>query len=149
MCISSPCFDTACRFIVVHPCFTACDDLLQESLSFTVLLQTLHACFQACLFVLICKLIWHPPYINFLWHPRSSWMMVYADSQVMSNFLALSVTVIHLYSQTRVLTHSTLSTICKVVRQPKQLSTTPVLPFSHLSTPWYTFLCIIVFCILC
>jgi hypothetical protein len=47
--------------------FITCDNLLKESLSFfTILLQLLQACFHACLFVLICKQLWHPPCTNFV-----------------------------------------------------------------------------------
>jgi len=57
----------ACRFIVVLPGFIACDNPLQESLSyFMILLKKLNACFYVCPFVLICKLLWYPPCTNFV-----------------------------------------------------------------------------------
>jgi hypothetical protein len=55
-----------CRFTVVYPCFIACDNPLREWLSFTILLQKLHAHIHACLFVLICKLLWHQSCTNFV-----------------------------------------------------------------------------------
>jgi len=52
-------------FIVVHPCFIACDNPLQGNLSFTIPLQKLHAHFHTCPFMLICKLLCHPLHTNF------------------------------------------------------------------------------------
>jgi len=37
----------ACRFIVAHPCFIVCGNLLQERLSFMIPLKKLHAYFHA------------------------------------------------------------------------------------------------------
>jgi len=56
----------ACRFIVLQPCFSSCDCLLQENLFFMILLQKLHAHFRVCPFALICKLLWYPPYTYFV-----------------------------------------------------------------------------------
>jgi hypothetical protein len=62
----------ACKFIVVNPSIITCDNPLQESLFllllffFMVSLQILHAHFHTCPFVLICKLLWHPPCTNFV-----------------------------------------------------------------------------------
>jgi hypothetical protein len=50
------------RLIVVHPYFITCDSLLQESLSFfMILLRKLRICFYTCLCVCISKLLLHPP----------------------------------------------------------------------------------------
>jgi len=57
----------ACVFMVVQACFITCDKPLQESLSFfTISLQELNSCFHVCPFVLIYKLLWHPPCTNFV-----------------------------------------------------------------------------------
>jgi len=58
----------ACWFTVVPPCFNTCDNPLQKGLSFfMVSLQKLYAYFHACPFCkLICKLLWHPPYRNYV-----------------------------------------------------------------------------------
>jgi hypothetical protein len=90
--------------------------------------------------ICICKLFWHVCCTNFM-IPRSLWMMEYADPQLVPNFSAISVAVIHLSSWTIVLTHSTLSTIHEVVRWPKWSSWTMlILSCWNLSTHWYTFL---------
>jgi len=54
------------RCIEVHPCFIDYDSPLEESLSFMVSLQKLHAHFHMYPFVLICKLLWHLPSTNFV-----------------------------------------------------------------------------------
>jgi hypothetical protein len=131
----------SCRSIVVHPCFIACDNPLQESLSFMMSLQKLHSHFHACLFVLICKLFWHPPCINFVI------LEILVDDRICRSaadvqLVGYIMTVIHLSFWTRPLTSSALSTVHEVVRWPEWSSSTMlVLPLWNLSTHWYTFLC--------
>jgi hypothetical protein len=56
----------ACRLIAVHLCSITCDNPLQENLSFfMIMLKKLHIHFNVCPFVLICKLLWHPPCLIF------------------------------------------------------------------------------------
>jgi len=76
--------------------------------------------------------------------------MEYADPQLISNFLVVSLTVMPLSSWTRALTCSTSSAICEVVRQPEEASSAMViLPLQNLSTfALYSFLHIVLtFCI--
>jgi len=81
-----------------------------------------------------------------LWYPIFSWLMEYADPQLMSNLLAISVIITHLSSWIRVFTCSKLSAICEVVRWPKWSSLTMlVLPLRIIFTHCYTPLCIIQF----
>jgi len=61
----SPCFDICLQVRSGTPMFF-CDNLLQENLSFLILLQKLHVLFLTCLFVLICKLLWHWPCTHFV-----------------------------------------------------------------------------------
>jgi len=140
----------ACWFITVNLCSITCDNPLWESLSyFTISLQKLNACFHACPFVLICKVFWCPPCTDFV-IPEVLMDDGISRSTLMSNLSAISVTVIHLSSWTRELTHSTMYVINEVVRLPKWSSLmTPVLPLWNSSTHWYTFLCILVFPVLC
>jgi hypothetical protein len=80
-----------------------------------------------------------------LWYLRSSWMMEYADLQLLSNLWAISVTVICLSSWTTA-TCSTLSAVYGQMAWPVS-SVKPVLPLWNFSTNWYTFLSVIVFSI--
>lgn len=60
--ISTLCSDICLQVHSGKPVF---HNPLQESLSM-ILLQTMSSCFHACPFVLICKLLWHPPGTNFV-----------------------------------------------------------------------------------
>jgi hypothetical protein len=116
---------------------------------FTIWLQKLHAHFHMCL--CIRNVSYFGIHLaQILWYLKSSWMIEYAYPQMVSSLSAISVTVICLSSWTITLTHSTLSASRKVVAQPKQSpSTMLVLPLWNLFTHWYTFLCMIVFSVLC
>jgi len=103
-----------CRFTVVYQCIVTSPVAIH--------CRVLHECFHMCPFVLICKLLWHPPCTNFV-IPE---VVGCADPQVMSNLLAISLAVICMTSWTRALTHSTLSTIHEVVTQPEWSSPTMI-----------------------
>jgi hypothetical protein len=112
---------SACRFIIVHSRFIACDNPWQESYSFFIILQQkLHISMHACL----CSSVndFGTNLAQILWYLRSSWMMEYVDPHLMSNLSAMSVIVICMFSWNRALTHSTMSTVHDVVRQPEWFS---------------------------
>jgi hypothetical protein len=104
---------------------------------------SMHACLYSCVRCFGTRLA------QILWYPRSLWTMEYADPQLMSKLLAISATVIHLSSWTRVKTCSTLFVIREVVKRPEWSPMTLVLPLWNLFTHWYTFLYIIQFSLNC
>jgi len=68
----------ACRFIIVHPCFIACDNSVQKSpLLLHDIAAKLHVCFHMCPFVLICKLPLAPALQKFcdIWGPHGWWLV--------------------------------------------------------------------------
>jgi len=135
---------------VVHPCFIASENPLQESLSFfTVLLQKLHARFLACLFVLICNLLWHPPCTTFMMPKVLVDDGIYRCTTNVQLIGCISDSNISLEPEHELLT---LSTGHKVVGWPEWSSSVMfVLPFWNLSThPLVHFpLCNTFFFVLC
>jgi hypothetical protein len=132
----------ACRFIVVHAHFIAYVNTLKQSLSFMISLQKLHAHFHVCLVVLICKLLWHQPCTNSV---MSEVLMDYgickstADVQLFSyiNDSNLSVLLnqnINLFNIVHCLWSDGLNSLHQW-------------HLWGLSTHWYTFLCIILYCV--
>jgi hypothetical protein len=147
-CVSTPCFDI---FLQVHKSasmFISCDSLLQDSLSlFTTTLQNLHVSMRFR-FVLICKLVWHPPCTNFVILDvlvgdgicRST-----DDVQLIGyisdrNLSAPLNQIINFFN----------AVICEVIGRLKLSSSTIVfLPLQTLFTHWYTFLYVVQFSLCC
>jgi hypothetical protein len=124
----------AWRFVVVGPCFIACDNPFKERLSFfTILPPKFYACFtHACLCSSPVRFGTH--LAQCLWYPRSSCMMEYADPQLMSNLSSISVVVTCLSSWMRALIHSTLSAICEAFRWYNWSACTTLRPYDGLIT---------------
>jgi len=140
-CLSTPCFDVWYTDIS-SPVTIRCRKTSPPS---RYRCKKSHAHFHAFLFVLICKLLWHPPCTT-LCYPRSSWIVEQAGPQLMSSLSAMSVTVICLSSWNRALTRSTLPAVREVVGSPERSSSTVlVLIFWNISTHWYTFLRLVQF----
>jgi len=142
VCFHSMLWCFACRFILVHPHFITCDNPLQESLSFMISQQKLHAYFLACPFVHICKLLWHPPCTTFV-IPK-----VLVDDGIYRSTadiqLVRYISESNPSSWTRTLTWSILYALHEVVDLPKWSSLMMlVLPIWNLSSHWYTFLHIV------
>jgi hypothetical protein len=105
-----------------------------------ILLQKLCAhVFMLCPFVLICKLLCHPPCTNFLIPEVLIDDRIYIFATGVQVFICIS------YGNLSVVLNqsmncSVLSAICEVDRWPKQSSVILVLSFWNLSIHWYTFL---------
>jgi hypothetical protein len=117
----------ASSFRVVHPCFITCDNSLHKK---PLLLHSIAAkkCMHISMHVCSCSSVscFGIHLAQILLYSGLPWMAEYTDVQLMSNFSAVSLTVIHLFSWTRALahsmralTHSTLPTVQEVVRWPE------------------------------
>jgi hypothetical protein len=87
----------------------ACDNLLQEGLSFYLTAKNAYVSKHACLCSSLSCFGTHLAQIS--WHLRSLQMMECANPQLMSNLSAMSVTVICLFSWNRPLPYLTLSNV--------------------------------------
>jgi hypothetical protein len=149
MCVSTPCFDICLQVhsgaFMFHHLWQCCR---KATPSWYYCTNCMHIFTRASLCSSVNCFGTHLAQI--LWYPRSLWIMKYADPQLLSNLLAVSVTVICLPSWTRALTHTALSAVREVVRWLKWSSSmTLVLPLLNLFTHWYIFLCAIQFSLYC
>jgi len=102
-----------------------------------VLLQKLHESFHACSFLLICKLLWHPPCTNFV-----------TPEVLVIDEVCRSIADVQLVY--RVLPYSTFSSVHEMVGWSEQSSSTILdVPLHYLSIHWCTFLCVIQFSLYC